>query len=179
MHPRIDEILRHLEAKRADLRSAVDAVPAELRSEKPSPESWSVANVLEHLAILEGRFGRILGDRIAQARAEGLRQDPETSSVVHSANPSTLLDRSRKIVAPPTGQPTGLDADTAFAQLEAARKQTVAIAISADGLALQDLMHTHPVLGPLSFYQWLATMGWHEARHTAQIVEIGEALKGA
>ena len=34
-------------------------------------------------------------------------------------------------------------------------------------------MHPHGALGPLTFFLWAAFVGAHEARHAAQIQEIG------
>jgi hypothetical protein len=50
MHPRTAELVDLLDRTRADLRRAVDAVPAPRRSDKPAADRWSVADVLEHLS---------------------------------------------------------------------------------------------------------------------------------
>lgn len=42
-----------LNADRRALRAAVERVPASLRTVKPAPDRWSVAEVLEHLSIVE------------------------------------------------------------------------------------------------------------------------------
>jgi len=43
---------------------------------------------------------------------------------------------------------------------------------AADGLALGQVTMPHPLLGEMTAYEWLATLGTHEARHAAQIREI-------
>jgi hypothetical protein len=48
-----------------------------------------------------------------------------------------------------------------------------------DGWALETLSAPHPRLGSLNLYQWVVFVAGHEARHTAQIREIGETLASA
>src|SRR3954470_23020858 len=56
MHPAIMEILTRLDRSRAELREAVDRVPADQRDQAPASDRWSVAGVLEHLALVDERF---------------------------------------------------------------------------------------------------------------------------
>lgn len=82
MQPRIQEILSHLDTRRADLRAAVDAVPASERGTRPAPDRWSAGEVLEHLAMVEGRMARgIFAKRIEEARANGLGAERDTERV--------------------------------------------------------------------------------------------------
>ena len=55
MHPRTRELLTHFDAHRTILKSAFDCVPPDRRNKPPEPGRWSTANVVEHLAIVEGR----------------------------------------------------------------------------------------------------------------------------
>jgi hypothetical protein len=100
MHPRTRELLAQLDTERAALRDAVHQVPAPLREQRSSPDSSSVAEVLEHLALIENRVLQPLGE----------------------------------------------------------------------------LTQKHPVLGTLNLYQWVLFVAAHEARHTAQIREIVQAV---
>jgi hypothetical protein len=178
MHPRIDELLRHLDTQHERLRTAVARVPKSRRDEKPNPERWSVAEVIEHLSIVEGRIERVFSTKLAEARASGqVGPEHETSPVVGTLDMDRVLDRSRKIVAAEAAQPSGkLGMDAAWERLENARKKLCESVRSADGLALCDVVHPHPVLGPINLYQWIAFVGGHEARHAAQIIELSELL---
>jgi hypothetical protein len=72
MHPRIHELLTYLDAQRALLRSVVEAVPPESRDRPPAAGEWSVANILEHLAIVEQRVGAFISSMIAAAKVDRL-----------------------------------------------------------------------------------------------------------
>lgn len=176
MHPRTQELIAYLNTRRASLREAVDAVPETLRSQQPDADTWSVAQVIEHLALVEQRFEKMLADRLAEARARGVAPERETSSVVGSYNVAPVLDRSTKHQAPDVVKPANTDWKTAWAKLEDARRAFIGVFESGDGLALGDIVHTHPRLGALNLYQWGVWLGGHEARHTEQIREIAATV---
>ena len=177
MHPRVQELFDYLNVRRAALREAVDSVPADLRNTQPAPSRWSVADVLEHLALVEGRFKTVLADRLAEAKAGGLAAESGTSSIVGSYDVAPLLDRSDKHAAPEVVIPQGAEWQAAWKNLEAARQGFLDVYVAGDGLALGDVVNHHPRIGKLNLYQWGIWLGGHEARHTEQIHEIGASLK--
>jgi hypothetical protein len=175
-HPRLQELFAYLSVRRQALREAVDAVPEAQRSQQPEPGRWSVAEVLEHLALVEARFKTIVSDRLNEARASGLAAEHETAPIVGTFNQSGILDRSSKHVAPDVVRPQGSDWQTAWSRLEDMRRSFLDVYLSGDGLALAEVVHVHPRLGSLNLYQWGLWLGGHEARHTEQIREIAVSL---
>lgn len=178
MYPRTEELLRHLDTQHERLRKAVDSVPRERRETKPSPERWSVAEVIEHLSIVETRIERVFTTKLADARASGqIAPERDMSPVVGTIDMDRVLDRSRRVTAAEAAQPSGkLDADAAWSAYERARDKLCDSVRAADGLALGEIVHPHPVLGPINLYQWIAFVGGHEARHTAQVLELCDTL---
>jgi hypothetical protein len=179
MHPRIQEILTTLDASRADLRAAVDAVPAAQRDTRPAADRWSAAEVLEHLAMVEGRMARgIFVKKIEEARAGGIGPERATSPVAPTFDPAGVLDRTELRVAPPQVVPQGgKDLETAWSELTQIREGLRAAILSADGLALGEVIHVHPTLGAMNLYQWALWIAGHELRHVAQVREIADAIK--
>jgi hypothetical protein len=177
MHPRTEELLNHLEANRAALHAAVDAVPSSLRETRPAADRWSVAEVLEHLARVEEQLTRLLSAKLAEARLAGaLGPEPESGPVIDSGW-DLLLDRRRRITAGERVLPKGeMDTVTALATLDSTRAKLRDLVVSHDGLSLGAVSHPHPALGMMDGYQWFTFIGTHEARHAAQIREIGETL---
>jgi uncharacterized damage-inducible protein DinB len=172
MHPRLQELFAYLKVRRNALREAVDAVPEAQRSQPPEPGRWSVADVLEHLALVEGRFTTTLGNRLAEARAQGLAEERETSPIVGTFDQAAVLDRTTRREAPEVVRPQGLDWKSAWSRLEDTRRSFLDVFLSADGLALADVAYVHPRLGSLNLYQWGVWMGAHEGRHVEQVREI-------
>ncbi len=177
MHPRTEELLNHLEENRAALHAAVDAVPSSLRETRPSLDRWSVAEVLEHLGRVEEQLTRLLAAKLAEARLTGaLGPERESGPIAHSFG-DLLLDRRRRITAGDRVLPRGeMDASTALATLDKTRTKLRELVVSHDGLSLGSVSHPHPAFGVLDVYQWFAFIGSHEARHAAQIREIGQTL---
>ena len=175
MHPRTDEVLTHLERYRAILREAVEEVPPARREERPAADRWSVAEILEHIGIVEGAITRLLRKQLEEARAGGLGPERDTSPVVPTVPVSLVVDRSFRIEANPRVQPTGgLTAEAAWQVLDQRRKALQEFLQESDGLALGDVIIPvpHPRLGPLNGWQWLVFLAAHEGRHAGQIREL-------
>ena len=177
MHPRTEELLNHLEVNRAALHAAVDAVPSPLRETRPAADRWSVAEVLEHLGRVEDQLTRLLAAKLAEARLTGALGPERESGPIANSHADLLLDRRRRITAGDRVLPRGeLDAASALATLDTTRSKLLHLVLAHDGLSLGAVSHPHPAFGVLDGYQWFAFIGTHEARHAAQIREIGEAL---
>ncbi len=177
MHPRLEEVLNYLDSERSALRDAVELVPAQLRDQPPGPDRWSVAQVLQHLVIIEKRISMGMTKWVGDAKGGGLGPEVETSSVLHSLDLALIADRSRRRNAPDEVAPKGdLDAASAWTALEKTRAALRAGVMPGDGLALSEVTQPHPVLGPINLYQWLLFVGAHEARHTGQVREIAAEL---
>ncbi len=170
----LQSIARDLRADREVLRAAVDAVPPALRATRPAPDRWSVAEILEHVAMVETRTATMLDARLAEA-------PPRDTSAQTAPTPFDRLgmrDRTRPFPAPDFVQPTGAagGADAAWAALEQTWRAIDALLAKADGLDLAAVTRQHPALGHIDGYQWLTSLGGHALRHAEQIREIGEAL---
>ena len=178
LHPRIQELIDYLAEHRLRLHEAVESIPLSLRERKPAPDRWSVAEVVEHVSIVEQRTAALLTRKVTAARANGAGPDPETSSVVSTyANPNAVIDRSRRFSAPELVHPTGaVDTTAGTEALVQAHAAMVSALQNANGVDLAPLTATHPALGPLNMYHWVVALALHDDRHAAQIREIGQSL---
>ncbi|MEP7087769.1 MAG: DinB family protein [Gemmatimonadota bacterium] len=178
LHPRIQELIDYIDVHRRELRDAIASVPEKMREIKPADGSWSVAEVLEHVSMLEQQIAALVTMHVTAARASGVGPDPDTSSVVASfANPGQVVDRGTKIVAPKSVVPTGtVDAQAGTVALEQSRTAMVASLHNANGVSLENLVQTHFVLGPRNLYHWIVATALHDSRHAAQIRELGKSL---
>lgn len=177
MHPRTEELLRHLDANRITLHEALDAIPPALRDTRPAPDRWSAAEVLEHLARVERQITQLMATRLAEASANGLEPERDSSPVVDSTNHDFVLDRSHRITAGEHVLPRGeMSSGAAWVALQETRQALRDLVVAYDGLAIGVVTHPHRVLGTLGAGQWFAFIGSHEARHAAQLREIGQTL---
>ncbi len=165
-------LLADLDLHRASVREAVDSVPVEWRERRPEEGRWSVAEVLEHLAIIEGRVARMIA-----AAAETAGPGNDAFDERPTIDMPLLLDRSRRIMGPEIVHPReGLDSVAAWQRLQETRVDLRRAIEAAAGRDLRSVVRRHPILGDLHMYQWIAVIGGHEARHSLQIREVGELL---
>ena len=93
MHPALTVVLARLEQSRAALREAIARVPPHQRDQPPASDRWSVAGVLEHLALVDERSTGILGSKIAEARA-ALPPEEGDPALLPSNLEAMLTDRT-------------------------------------------------------------------------------------
>ena len=177
MHPRIQQVLTHLDSTRASLLTAANEIPESSRDQRPATDRWSVAEVLQHLAMVERRVTGVLKEKLAEARNGGLGTDAESTPLVPTFDWAALNDRSAPLSAPEGAIPErGVTAVKALTELSASRSALRELVIGADGEDLSAVVAPHRRFGPLDAYQWLLFVGWHEGRHADQVREAGALL---
>lgn len=177
MHSRIAELLDYDQRQRALLLGALSLIPEPLRDQRGDAETWSAAEILEHLHRVESGIVRLLTRSVERARETGLESETEAGSLLASLDALRLLDRGRRITAPEPVMPRGeLTAAQGVEALTESREALVSALRQADGVALGRITRAHPTLGPLNLYQWVLFVGQHEARHAEQLKDIGRRL---
>lgn len=178
MHSHLSEVFALLDHSRTTLRQAVDSVPPNLRRARPEAGRWSVAEVLEHLALVNRFFAQRIADAIAEARAAGLGVESHAREGLPAGVVESMASRGHRREAREAVMPTGaVDADTAWDDLDQAREAVRAAAAGGDGLALGSVRVDHRLFGSLTLYQWVELTAAHEVRHADQIREVGAALR--
>lgn len=171
------EILARLSAERDALVERLAKIPAATQNERPAPDRWSIAEVLEHLVRIETGLTKLF---VIKGQAPPGADVPPAPPEAHGTPQLgvRIRDRSQRIEAPERVRPAGtLSAERALAQLQAARTALLSAFASADADALDRVTHAHPVFGPLTLRSWMALTSDHEARHAAQIDEIAGELR--
>jgi hypothetical protein len=172
MHSQLADVFALLDRSREVLRNAVARIPAPLRHQRPAPERWSPVEVIEHLALTDRRFTRIIGDKIRTAVAGGLGAESSTRDALPTQIASRLADRTAPRPAPEDLHPSGaLDEGQAWEAADTARAGLRDAVLHGDTLALSTVVHEHGAFGPLTVYQWIEFLAGHELRHVEQIRE--------
>jgi hypothetical protein len=168
MHPHTAALAELLDRTRAELRDVVREMPLDAGPRRPSSERWSPAEIVDHLRIVESGLVRLLGRLLDQAGPLPPRIDG--SSAIPSLDRYGLLDRARRIPAPERVHPSpAANLSTALAELEQVRRGLQALLARTDGRATDRIIAPHPLIGPLTFDQWMVFVALHESRHTAQL----------
>jgi DinB superfamily len=170
MHERLAEAMDYVEEKREQLLDSLNGMSEDTLQYRVAEGSWTVAEILEHLRLVESGVARLIAKRVAQARDAGLGEEQSTDSVMPSFAPYRERLESAVLQSPEGVRPRAdVDYQGALNGLGISRDALRAAAASANGLALGEIKHTHPILGELDLYQWLLFLGQHEERHRKQI----------
>ena len=159
-----NELLQRLDVAREHLLTAVAGLTEPQASFKPSPEAWSVAGIVEHLATVED---------FVLMRIEKMVSEPDGGNYKDSdvALFDRVADRSAKFQAPERVQPTGKPLASSLERLASTRAKIVKLIQTAPDGHFRNHSMSHPVFGPLDGHQWLVATAGHCTRHTRQILE--------
>ncbi len=135
---------------------------------KPGPDRWSVAEILEHIVVVEQSLLENTSEKVMQAPAGKPDRDYKS---VDKLVLSAIADRTQKAQAPEPVVPKGRWApQEALEQFLKIRGRTTEFLKSTPGL--RDHVGDSPLRQPLDAYQWLLFISAHSERHTKQILEV-------
>jgi uncharacterized damage-inducible protein DinB len=159
--------IRYLAETRKGVEDAVKGLTDAQWKYKPAPDRWSIAEIVEHLAVIEdvikGVFAKLPDGPPPAADREATKIDQELLA--------KTLDRTTKYEAPPQARPAARwTAEGALQHFIQSRTQTGELLRSTPDLRAHTV--THPVFGPMDGYQWVLAAAAHSARHTQQILEV-------
>lgn len=159
--------MRHLQASRAKLLSVAGEV-SELRwRESPAPDTWSAAEVIAHVAIIEETV--IFG--MKRLRRSAPKLVPLRKQFHLPVAIATW--RGRKLRTPiPLDEKRVRDKQESLSGLLATRQATLEFIESTRGTDVSAYRYEHPFLGSLNMYEWFRLIGYHEIRHAKQIREL-------
>lgn len=170
----IEAILTHLEDTRERLLASVTDLSPETFARRPAENQWSVAEVLDHLAILEASLVPLFHDLILGRRKPRIRLFDRLRRLPPSLSVHRFLKgRAPKRVEPGVVQPRA----TLLARLADSRLALRALIEDTRERDLSRLAWVHFVFGALSLDDWFYFIGYHEERHRRQILEIRNTLR--
>ncbi|MDT7690272.1 MAG: hypothetical protein QOJ70_1726 [Acidobacteriota bacterium] len=171
----VSEIFNEIDGTRARLLQSVEGLSDEQHGFRPTPDKWSVAQLCDHLSIVEGNVLKVLNKMLGKAeetpgaqRANGAAFEP-VSIEEHAERARGVKLEAPEAVRPSDSRPLA----ESLAALGDSRTALHALRPQLERFDGHALRFPHPAWGPLNLYQWLLFIGAHEARHIAQI----EALK--
>ncbi len=136
---------------------------------EPSPGSWSIADILEHLTIFEMMVHGLM-ERMPNLPALDANHKHEEIDRFISVSVS---DRTKKLVTPTQGMPTQrwTPAETLKRFLDA-RTRTLELLDANSILRGRGVPNPLYEVGPWDGYAWLLAVAVHTARHTEQADEV-------
>lgn len=168
-----DERSRAMSELHASRKAFLDSVAGLSEAQwnfKPDPDTWSIAECAEHIAVSEDKIFELIGMAMKSPADPSKKQEVQgKDEIVLKAVP----DRSQKFKAPEMLVPTHRwPTQTALIDhFKESRDRTIAyIRDTQDDLRSHFM--PHPVLKTLDGYQWVLLISAHTQRHTAQLNEV-------
>lgn len=161
----------YLEETRAKFLKSIEGVTEAQWTFKPSPTTWSIAEVAEHIAISESTILGMIQEKMLPMPAPKAGETMQDEKVI-----AALIDRTSKFQAPEMLRPTNKWAtkDALVKDFNAARDKTIEF-VKTTKEDLRAHAAPHPALKILDTHQWVLLIGGHSARHTLQIEEVKTA----
>ena len=163
-----DQAIRYLAETRAGVMDAVKGISEAQFNFKPGPDRWSVAEILEHISIVEDVVLNGVRARLEKAAPPTADHDAKQVDAMVLAK---VPDRTTKVQAPPQLAPAGRTTPAATLEHFLASRQQVVNWLKSDA-DLRGHAVDHPVLGQLDGYEWILAAAGHSERHTKQILEV-------
>jgi hypothetical protein len=159
-------LLAHLEMTESWLVSEVSGLsPAQLQF-KMTPDSWSIGEVTEHLAIAEPQYWEKVKDSMKQPPMTGKDKIEATDAgILWYGIDRTNRQKTGEARVPHGTYKTAADALAAFRTLRATMHSYAES--TADDLRSRKLLE-----GNMDVYQWFLMISSHSQRHILQIREI-------
>lgn len=163
--------LRRLDTVHQQLTSAISAVDPALLVKRPAENEWSVAQVVEHLCLVERAVTKYLKSK--------LDQPPVKVSPLKKLLPMRIVSlrmkrlQAPKIVEPATDLPPMAELLKKYDHL---RSQTKELCVQAGKERLSGICMKHPFFGDMDGAAAVSMIAYHEQRHLKQIRDILKKL---
>jgi len=157
---------------RGRLKELVSPLSEAQTSTLPEGEKWTVAQIVEHIAMVDGGAMRICAKLLQKAQAAGKTSD---GKVVIS---DTYLQKgleiaTMKVEAPELVHPNaGQTIQESLGKLDENSEQLDQLRELFESVDGTELKFPHPFFGEISAQEWLALKGGHEMRHIRQIENV-------
>lgn len=159
VHEKLNALVTDLTSEQAAMRDV-------------SQDKWSVAEIVEHISIVEAGIAGLCGKLLQRAKENGMSSNGKIrlSDEFLGGGEKSM---SEKWQAPervrPTGTKTIAESLTVMADT---RTKLEELRPLFEEFSSSDSTFPHPYLGDLTAAEWLTLIGGHEARHMRQIKRI-------
>ncbi len=165
----IGDIYANNDKIREKTKQLVASLTSEQTASLPDGEKWTIAEIIEHIAIVQDGMTKISAKLLTQAQAAGQASDGAArlseNFAAKAAEAQTL-----KFEAPDRVRPTGNQSvEDSLKKMDEARDELEKLRPLFESVECSDYKFPHPFMGELTAHEWLALVGGHEARHLRQI----------
>jgi len=135
----------------------------------PDGEKWTIAHIIEHIAIVQDGMSKISAKLLNGAQSAGKTSDGAARFSENFAKKAAEAQQL-KFEAPDRVRPTGNQSiEESLAKMDETRRVLEDLRPLFESVECSDFKFPHPFMGDLTATEWLALIGGHEARHLRQI----------
>lgn len=159
-------LLAHLEMTEAWIVSETHGLSTAQLTFRMTPESWSIQEVVEHLAIAEPQYWQQVQDSLKQPL--GYKSESTDAAILWYGIDRTNRQRTGDARAPQGKNPSVTESLADFRKLRATMTQFAKE-------TQEDVRGRQLQGGNMDVYQWLLMISTHAQRHILQIREVKAA----
>ncbi len=161
--------LNALTSNRDRFLALLDEIDPRAWGRAPEGGGWSVAEIADHITVVERKSGRLLSGPFLEQQAVSPGEETSGKEEVIRVRMADPTPRPAPDIVQPCGKwLTPAELGNAFAE---ARNATIALG-RARGAELSIRVAPHPAFGPLTGTQWLFFLAEHCERHCRQMERI-------
>lgn len=165
----LDPVLELLSDTRSRFIAITREFPTERWRESPGNGGWSAGEIVAHTIQVE--------ESIIAASRKALKKPPYPVAFLKRFHIPLALaaSRVRKLKSPiPIDANRIPDPADYLEAISSTRRGTIEFVEQNRSQELRSWTFPHPAFGPLTIYDWLRLIGYHELRHAKQIREVAE-----
>ena len=170
----VEEVYERNDLIRGRLNEVLGSLNEAQLNNLPEGEKWTIANVVEHVSLVESNMIRICAKLLGKAEADGKMGD---GSIANSASfkEKAAEVATLKLEAPEFVQPTCKQTiDESLEKMNENRTELIELKSQFERFDSTGHRFPHPFFGDLSAAEWLTLIGGHKLRHIKQIEKLAE-----
>ncbi len=170
----INDIYANNDKIREQTKHLIGNLTAEQTAFVPEDDKWTIAHIVEHIAIVQDGMTKISAKLLTEAKSAGKQSDGTarlSDTFVQKAGEAKTL----KFEAPDRVHPTGNQTvEESLRKMDENRQRLEDLRPLFESVECSEAKFPHPFMGDLTAHEWLTLVGAHEARHLRQIQNILE-----
>jgi hypothetical protein len=185
LEPQLAQYIVQFEDAKATVRTLLEGLTNEQFNQRPTEDSWSAGEIVDHLCILSKLMLPRLDERAKHGRSNGLlktgpfRYDFMSRFFITLVGKPAPDKKKRKLSAPKMYHPgRALEMQPKVDEFVRVQDDLIACARSANGLNLARIKVSSPVtfLIRISLGGWFEALAGHQLRHFDQIRNVRATL---
>ncbi len=158
--------LQRLDSVHQKLIAAISPLDSKAFSARPSEGEWSVAEIVQHLCLVE--------ERVVKDLERALAKEPQRVALLRRFVPTFIVsNRLLRVKAPKAMNPIEVPEKSALIEnFNRARASLKALCETNGKDRFKHIIFRHPFLGEIDGLATVSFVGYHEQRHFKQIREV-------